>query len=55
MTTNMAPFARAGDEPALADLMADPVLHTLMRCDRLSEGDLRQAIERGRAALRRRG
>jgi hypothetical protein len=55
MTKPAAPFARAGDEPALADLLADPVLHTLMRCDRLSEGDLRTAIERGRAALRLRG
>ena len=47
-------LARAGDEPALSDLLADPVLHTLMRCDRLSHGDLKAAIERGRAALRRR-
>ena len=55
MTAKVDPFARAGDEPALSDLLADPVLHTLMRCDRLSEGDLRSAIERGRAALRLRG
>ncbi len=54
MTANPAPFARAGDEPMLADLLADPTLHTLMRCDRLSEGDLRIAIERGRAALGKR-
>jgi hypothetical protein len=54
-TTQAAPFARAGDEPALLDMLADPVLRTLMRCDRLSEGDLWTAIERGRAALRLRG
>lgn len=35
--------------------LADPILLTLMRCDRLSEGDLRMAIERGRSALRPRG
>ncbi|MDO8605828.1 MAG: hypothetical protein Q7R40_04770 [Phaeospirillum sp.] len=55
VTIQAAPFARAGDEPALADLLADPILLTLIRCDRLSEGDLWTAIERGRAALRRRG
>jgi len=55
MTRPAAPFARAGDEPALADLLADPILLTLMRCDRLSEGDLRMAIERGRSALGLRG
>ena len=55
MTAKPAPFARAGDEPELSDMLADPILHTLMRCDRLSEGDLRMAIERGRAALRLRG
>ena len=55
MTNSAAPFARAGDEPALSDLLADPILLTLLRCDRLSEGDLRIAIERGRIALRLRG
>jgi len=55
LTTQTAPFARAGDEPTLTDLLADPVLHTLLRCDHLSEGDLQTAIERGRAALRLRG
>ncbi|OAN51329.1 hypothetical protein A6A04_16260 [Paramagnetospirillum marisnigri] len=55
MTRSAAPFARAGDEPALADLLADPILHALMRRDRLTEGDLRTAIERARAALRMSG
>ncbi len=55
LTARTDPFAKAGDEPALSDMLADPVLRTLMRCDRLSEGDLWSAIERGRAALRLRG
>ncbi len=54
LTTPTALFTGAGDEPALADLLADPILHLLLRCDRLSEGDLQVAIDRGRAALRRR-
>ncbi len=51
MTAKVDPFARAGDEPRLSDMLADPIVHTLMRCDRLSEGDLRIAIERARTAL----
>jgi len=51
MTKPAASFAMAGDEPALAELLADPVLQTLMRRDHLSDGDFWAAVERGRAAL----
>jgi len=51
ITPKRVPFAGAGDEPALAELLADPILHLLMRRDRLSDGDVLQAIARGRAAL----
>ena len=48
------PDLLTGDEPGLAELVADPVLQTLMRRDHLSDGDFWAAVERGRAALRRR-
>ncbi len=40
-------FAQAGDEPALAELLADPVLHALLASDRLASLDL----ERGSAEI----
>lgn len=48
------PFSGADDEPALPDLLADPILQLLMRRDHLAEDELSKAIERGRMALRRR-
>jgi len=43
--TKTYPFpAAAGIEPALADLLADPVLHALLARDRLSLDDVRAAI-----------
>ena len=43
--TKTYPFpATAGIEPALADLLADPVLHALLARDRLSLDDVRAAI-----------
>jgi len=52
MAHNVTVYAHAGEEPALSDLLADPILHTLMKYDRLTERDLLIAIERGRIALR---
>lgn len=40
------------DEPALDDLLADPVLHAVLRRDRLSLGDLEAAIAGARERLR---
>jgi len=48
------PYARAGDEPAIAELLDDPILHMLLARDHLGPDDLHTAIERGKAALRAR-
>ncbi|WNJ99741.1 hypothetical protein L2D14_18000 [Thalassospiraceae bacterium LMO-JJ14] len=43
--TKSYPFpARAGIEPPLADLLCDPVLHALLRYDKLSIDDVRACI-----------
>ena len=44
----------AGQEPKLADLLADPVVHLIMGRDRLVRSDVEAAIARGQSALRRR-
>ena len=54
MELKRTPFSGAGDEPALPDLLADPILQLLMRRDRLAEDELNKVIEHGRQALRRR-
>lgn len=46
-----APFVRAGEEPSITELLADPVLHLLLRRDRLSGDDLLAVIEHGRSIL----
>lgn len=38
-------------EPAMGDLLGDPVVHAVLRRDGLSLGDLREAIARGRSRL----
>jgi hypothetical protein len=44
----------AGQEPRLADLLADPVVHLVMGRDGLVRSDVEAAIARGQSALRRR-
>ncbi len=44
----------AGQEPKLADMLADPVVHLVMERDRLVRADVEAAIARGQLALRRR-
>ena len=44
----------AGQEPQLADILSDPVVHLLMERDRLVRADVEAAIARGQRALRRR-
>lgn len=39
-------------EPAIDDLLQDPVVQSVLRRDSLSEDDVRRAIGRGRARLR---
>jgi len=45
---------QAGQEPRLADLLSDPLLHLLMGRDRLVLADVEAAIALARSALRRR-
>lgn len=44
-------WLEAGKEPALADLLADPILHLVMRRDRLSMTELCNHIATARARL----
>lgn len=47
-------WATAGVEPSLAEILSDPILHQVMRRDRLSPEAVRAAIRAGQEALRRR-
>lgn len=47
-------WATAGIEPSLAEILSDPILHQVMRRDRLSLDMIHSAIRRGQEALRRR-
>lgn len=47
-------WATAGIEPSLAEVLSDPILHQVMRRDRLSLDMIHSAIRRGQEALRRR-
>lgn len=38
-------------EPPIHEMLADPIVHLVMRRDNLGPADVRAAIERGRAAL----
>lgn len=47
-----APFARAGEEPALDDLLDDPLVHLVLARDGLERADVRARMTRAAAALR---
>lgn len=47
-------WGEAGVEPRLSDLLADPMIHQVMRRDGLKRADLEAAVAHGRAQLRRR-
>jgi len=49
----MKPFSRAGTEPRLAELLADPLTHLVMRRDGITEHDVRAAVEIARRTLLR--
>lgn len=49
-TTSRPDWSRAGIEPSLAEVLADPVVHLVLRRDGLTPSDLRQAVN---AACRR--
>jgi hypothetical protein len=39
-------YAHAGDEPLLEDLLRDPVVHLVMRADRLEPAQVRRLLRR---------
>jgi len=47
----MNPFSRAGTEPRLSELLADPVTQLVMRRDRITEHEVHAALEIARRAL----
>jgi hypothetical protein len=51
MTSNRL-WRKAGEEPDLADVLADPLVHLVMRRDGVSLAQLESVIARARAALR---
>lgn len=47
-------WTEAGIEPRLSDVLADPLVHQVMRRDGLERADLEAAVALGRRMLRRR-
>ena len=47
-------WSEAGEEPHLADVMSDPIVHLVMARDKLSWDDMERAIARGQRMLRSR-
>jgi hypothetical protein len=45
-------WRKAGEEPDLADVLADPLVHLVMRRDGVTLAQLQNVIARARAALR---
>ena len=45
-------WQNAGEEPALADVLADPLVHQVMRRDGVSFQQLQTVIARAQCALR---
>jgi hypothetical protein len=46
------PWARAGIEPRLEEVLADPLVHQVMRRDGVTEAALRGVVGRAQARLR---
>jgi len=46
-------WRRAGVEPSVDEMIADPIVGLLMRHDRVDEGELRRTLEKAGAALLR--
>lgn len=53
MDADLAFVACSAGEPVLDELLADPILHAILRRDGLSLGDLEAAIAVARAQLAR--
>lgn len=45
-------WSRAGQEPALSEVLADPLVHLVMRRDGVSRAELDEVIARAQAKLR---
>ena len=41
-------WRHAGTEPAIDDMLADPIVHAVMRRDGIGEGEVRAALARAR-------
>ena len=46
-----SPWSCAGPEPTLDEALGDSIVHLLLRRDRLTDADVRAAVERARARL----
>ena len=44
-------WSKAGEEPDIAEILADPVVHAVVRRDSVSMAQLRGVIARAQAAL----
>jgi hypothetical protein len=44
-------WSRAGEEPALAEVLSDPIVLALMQRDRVTQAELRAVIARAQAKL----
>jgi len=47
-------WSEAGEEPSLAEMLADPIVHLVMARDRLSRADVERAVAYGQRKLRSR-
>ena len=54
LVRNAQPWSEAGDEPDLAEMMADPIVQLVMARDHLSRADVDSAVAFGRRQLRSR-
>ncbi len=52
--TASGPWGEAGSEPKLSDVLADPLVHLVMRRDGLKRADVEAAVALGQRQLRRR-
>lgn len=49
----MGDYDRAGMEPPLSEVLAEPIVHLLMRRDHVADAELRQLVRRSRRSIRR--
>ncbi len=47
------PYAEAGVEPSLEELLRDPITHRVMARDRITEADVLEAVRQAMIRLRR--